>query len=342
MDTKQNSIMRTRAVPQCYCCGAEGEIVHRNLRDRLYDVPGEWSHRRCTNNKCGLLWLDPVPIEEDIGLAYASYFTHATANHSRAYLFKQKIKRGFAGLAFGYQATTTLGERLLAIPVYLLPPFRLQIIASAFLYLRGEQRGKLLEIGCGNGTLLKNLSDLGWDVEGLDFDSQAIAAIQKNLGLKARTGALTAQSYPPNSFDAIVMSHVIEHLHDPVAVLTECFRILKPGGKLVMATPNLQALSYQQFDAAWLSLDPPRHLYLFSSQNFSAMTEKSGLTVKEIFTTARSADDIWLASKKIQTGQTSFGWRDKLQAQLFTLREWLRLRTKPNAGEEIILIAEKR
>ena len=62
--------------PLCAFCGSKGEVLYQGLRDRLWGAPGFWGFRRCTDPGCGLLWLDPCPLETDIGKAYLDYFTH--------------------------------------------------------------------------------------------------------------------------------------------------------------------------------------------------------------------------------------------------------------------------
>lgn len=61
--------IKTRAVPNCFLCGSAGEVLYSKMRDRNYSAPGEWSERRCSRPGCGLIWLDPQPVEEDIGKA---------------------------------------------------------------------------------------------------------------------------------------------------------------------------------------------------------------------------------------------------------------------------------
>src|SRR5690349_10815690 len=71
--------IRARPCPTCSVCGSRGESIYRDLNDVLFGAPGSWSISRCTNEQCGLLWLDPQPDPEDIGLAYANYYTHSTS-----------------------------------------------------------------------------------------------------------------------------------------------------------------------------------------------------------------------------------------------------------------------
>lgn len=340
------SELRSKSQAECYLCHQAGIVLHHHLKDRLYEVTGEWSFRRCSNPECGLVWIDPVLIEEDIGQAYSSYFTHGGGLDSFGYQLRQRFKRGFAGLAYGYKAKTSFSERLLAIPVYLMPFLKEQVIASGFMHLRGERLGKLLEIGCGNGSLLSNLRDLGWEVEGLDFDPAAVESARSNWGLNVQLGSLESQYYADNQFDAIVMSHVIEHLHDPLSLLRECYRIIKPGGTIVISTPNIESNGSEKFQSSWLSLDPPRHLYLFSMKTLKQIAEKAGFFNSSIRTTTRGAESIWYSSQQIKMtgrGQVNMkmGLISKIKAKWFQLSEAISLTQSPKAGEEIVLIAKK-
>src|SRR5665647_237432 len=71
-----NYEIKTRACPQCYLCGMQGEELYRGLSDRHFGASGVWNLKQCQNPDCGLVWLDPPPIEEDIALAYRRYYTH--------------------------------------------------------------------------------------------------------------------------------------------------------------------------------------------------------------------------------------------------------------------------
>src|SRR5690349_4462073 len=68
--------IRTQPRPHCALCGSGGKFIYQSLSDRLFGAPGTWDLKKCSNPKCGLIWLDPMPLNEDIGKAYASYYTH--------------------------------------------------------------------------------------------------------------------------------------------------------------------------------------------------------------------------------------------------------------------------
>ncbi|MBN2408840.1 MAG: class I SAM-dependent methyltransferase, partial [Candidatus Aminicenantes bacterium] len=79
-----------------------------------------------------------------------------------------------------------------------------------------------------------------------------------------------------DSFQAIVMNHVIEHVPDPSGVLRKCRRLLAPGGRMVIVTPNPAGLGHRLFKKSWANLDPPRHPHLFSPKALRAAAEEAG------------------------------------------------------------------
>jgi len=344
---QSDSEIRTRPCPNCYLCGTKGEYLYHNLSDRLFGAPGKWDLKKCPNSECGLVWLDPIPMEDDLGKAYINYYTHESVLNSFAYRLRQRVKRGYAGLGYGYFASIPLLDCILAIPILFLPFARQQIIASGLMYLRGENTGRLLEIGCGSGFLLAGMRDLGWETEGIDIDPYAVKIARDKLHLKVHLGMLESQNFQNNIFDAIVMSHVIEHVYDPLAIFTESLRILRPGGKLVVTTPNIESLGHRRFQTSWLHLDPPRHLFIFSLRTMKKIAEKSGLSVAVLRSTTRWADGLWVASENIRRnntgkmgGKMNLGMR--LRSKLFQITEALSLIKSKTIGEEIVLIAEKR
>ncbi|HKV63631.1 MAG TPA: class I SAM-dependent methyltransferase [Candidatus Acidoferrum sp.] len=338
--------IESRACPTCYVCGALGEPLYDGLKERLYGASGTWNLKRCPSSDCDLVWLDPMPNEEELHRAYTTYYTHAPIPDSLAYRFRQRVKRGYAGLAYGYRQGVSLLDRLLALPLVFLPSLREQAAANGLMYLRGEHTGRLLEIGCGSGAFLAGMQQLGWQVEGIDTDPQAIEIASRNYSLRVRKGSLWEHRYPTASFDAVVMCHVFEHLPDPRALLSECRRILAPGGTLVITTPNIQSLGHRKFQSSWIHLDPPRHLHIFSLDSLRSIVTDSGLVPKTLRSTARWAHGAWTLSSYIRRdGVTQMGrkgnWRMKLRSVLFRSMESFALHLDKAAGEELLLIAKK-
>lgn len=333
--------------PSCDLCGAAGETLYRGLRDRLFGAPGEWTLKRCPNPKCGQLWLDPMPVEQDIPKAYRVYYTHQTESVTNTFARRviRFVKAGYWAEEYGYRRqTASTFQKWLGILAYLHVPRR-ALADYQVMYLPACPGGILLDVGCGRGEMLGVFQNLGWLAEGVDIDAVAIGIAQAE-GFRVRLGNLEEQRYPDEHFDAITMSHVIEHVHNPERLLRECHRILKRGGRLVVVTPNCESWGHGRFKAHWLHLDPPRHLRLFNTRALREISERSGFRLLGLSTTIRRVDEVFRASRSIQsTGQYVVSVPEpisrRIWAKFMQLAEWGILKVKPDRGEEICLVATK-
>ena len=136
--------------------------------------------------------------------------------------------------------------------------------------------GRLLDFGCGAGSFLKTMADQGWQVTGLDASIGAVEQAREQLGLAALVGTLPHADLRPGSFDVVTMWHSLEHVHRPLDLLREAFRLLVPGGKLIIATPNIDSLPYKLFGRSWFGLDLPRHLTHFTPTTLTTMLQSAG------------------------------------------------------------------
>jgi 2-polyprenyl-3-methyl-5-hydroxy-6-metoxy-1,4-benzoquinol methylase len=172
-------------------------------------------------------------------------------------------------------------------------------------------RGRLLDFGCGGGGYMKRMADCGWQVTGLDAAVGAVRQVQEGLGLRALVGSLPHPDLRPGSFDVVTMWHSLEHVHRPLAILREAFKLLVPGGKLVVACPNLDGWAYRAFGASWFALDLPRHLTHFTPATLRAMLTAGGFRVEQV-RPIRHSD--WLRSSAnlaVKQG-TAAGWHRAL------------------------------
>jgi 2-polyprenyl-3-methyl-5-hydroxy-6-metoxy-1,4-benzoquinol methylase len=319
--------------------------LYHDLRDRYFAAPGAWNLKKCQNVSCGTVWLDPIPIKEDIGKAYQVYYTHSDAaeaeDNTRGRRFIRAVKAGYLFRAYGYN-NGGLGP--LGFLAYF-TPFRRASLDFAVMYLPYISGGRLLEVGCGSGKMLKGMSDLGWQVEGIDFDPMAVEN-SRLKGLKVGTGSLEDQQYPENWFDAITMSHVIEHVHDPLGLLKECRRILKPGGCLSLVTPNINSAGHRIYGRSWFHLDPPRHLRIFTVSSLETLLQKAGFHARKMGTTIRDACTAYVASREVRrTGRYEMGsmqrGRVRMWGRAMQRIEWAWLKMDCQAGEEIAAMAQK-
>ncbi len=244
---------------RCPLCGSAGAILYRNLRDRLYSAPGTYGFYRCRS--CRLVWLHPAPSPGDWDELYADYFTHSLAEGAREVpLPRSRVRQAVLATHFGYSHHPLTPKLRRLGRILSLVSFIRDMAGRHVEWLPFVAGGKLLEVGCGNGEFLKRMEGLGWDAQGVEPDRRAAQIARERLGLKVVSGVLEETSFPDGAFDAVVMNHVIEHIAETRSSLERCFRLLKPGGRLVAVTPNFDGLGRRFFQDAWAHLDPPRHL----------------------------------------------------------------------------------
>ena len=98
---------------------------------------------------------------------------------------------------------------------------------------------RMLEAGCGIGTFLADARDAGWAMSGLEINAEFPEFCRKELGIEdVKVGLISDPPFSDASFDAVAMLDVLEHMYDPVASVTQCARLLKPGGLLVVKSPH--------------------------------------------------------------------------------------------------------
>jgi 2-polyprenyl-3-methyl-5-hydroxy-6-metoxy-1,4-benzoquinol methylase len=166
-------------------------------------------------------------------------------------------------------------------------------IMAAVRKLSGETRGKtMLDIGCGTGEFLKAGANVGFTVTGIDVDTTTTEYITKKYGFRTITGLLGPETFPQGSFDVIVLSHVIEHLQEPMELLGAIHKTLKPNGLFVMCTPNSDCFGedvhnvygrfrYDRSKCYYLSpFLSPYHIIGFNRKSARRILERSGFAVE--------------------------------------------------------------
>ena len=124
-------------------------------------------------------------------------------------------------------------------------------------------KGRALDIGCGSGRFLRVLRHSGWEVAGLELNDDTATAARTVHGLAVEA---SMEVFEDKSFDLITITHVLEHIRDPQRMLAECARLLKPGGVIAVAVPNIESWQARLTRESWFHLDLPRHLWHFSEK----------------------------------------------------------------------------
>jgi sterol 3beta-glucosyltransferase len=339
----------THRRPACPLCGARGVRCHDGLHDRLFEAPGAWSLARCPAAGCGAMWLDPAPVAEDIEKAYRSYYTHEHEPPPRARPFLgvlSAVRRAHLRARLGYDVQRRHAAAVAASLLRVVPGARDALDDTACHLPAPAPGARLLEVGFGSGDQLVRMRELGWRVSGVDIDPVVVRAA-RDRGLDVHHGELEAQGFPDGCFDAVYLSHVVEHVLDPVALLGECCRVLRPGGRLVAITPNVESHGHGVFGPDWFGLDPPRHLVLFSPQALRAAATSAGFADADVRTSSRIAFITWIAGHDIRRrGRVvSFDGAVPLPRLLrgfcAQIAEAARLSARPECGEELVLLARK-
>jgi len=138
--------------------------------------------------------------------------------------------------------------------------------------------GRLLEIGAGAGLFLKEAQNAGWECVGTEIMEAAVQFARDRLGLDVRKQSAEELALPDESFDAVAMLEVIEHLWDPRRALAAIRKILRPGGLLVLTTPNFNAFSRLVLGDQWAVISPREHLYYFTAATLDRLLVESGFT----------------------------------------------------------------
>lgn len=344
----KSTTIKTHAQHLCYSCGTQGKQLYTNLPDRLFHVEGNWNLDICTNPDCKMVWLNPMPCVDDLPRLYENYYTHIAPAPVKATPLIRLFRQGCAAYTarqYNYQ-TQHFSWLMKGIGhlIRLNPAWTANLNFSAF-YLPAIKDGELLEIGCGSGQMLQTMQELGWNVTGVDFDPKSVA-VARAQGLTIHQGDISQQKFPDASFDAIVMSHVIEHLPDPIATLKTCHTLLRPGGKLIAITPNTNGYIHNYFKQNSLHLDPPRHLHLFRSKPLAYIAKQAGFEKAHCHTTIRDFDGLWWSSANIKKhGSHQMGTRPplikKLQTSLLAVLAGYALKCRLGKGDEIVLEATK-
>ncbi|MGH8004590.1 MAG: class I SAM-dependent methyltransferase, partial [Limisphaerales bacterium] len=153
--------------------------------------------------------------------------------------------------------------------------------ASRKLFQRIEeltQKGKILDIGSSAGFFLAEAKSRGWDVTGIEFSSWSKKYAEEKFGLTVHSQPLEKLNWKPESFDAITMLDVIEHLTDPRQVLAEARKILKPSGIFVLTTPNIGSLMAKLTKEKWYAI-LPGHLFYFSPETLEKILSETGFRI---------------------------------------------------------------
>lgn len=260
-------------------CPVCGSVNLKNvLSAKDYTVSGEtFAIAEC--NSCLLRFTQDVPDEASINPYYKSenYISHTNTSQGLINRLYQSVRK-----------RTMRQKRKLIIKI------------------AGLEKGHLLDVGSGTGAFTNEMKQHGWDVTGLepDTDARTVAKQLYNLELKDIN-----QFYhlPAGSFDAITLWHVMEHVHDLAAYVQRLKVLLKEDGKLFIAVPNYTSKDAAIYNEYWAGYDVPRHLYHFSPDSMKILMEKNEMKLVQHQPMWFDSFYISMLSSKYKNGRTNLG-----------------------------------
>lgn len=220
------------------------------MPDRLGLVPGEFRIVAC--QECGGQYLDPMP---DSGLK-DPYFEIYWGSDG-------KLSNPLLRLAMAYKKF--VDASVLRRIAKLLP-----------------NRARVLDIGCGSGDNLAILHEWGFECWGLDQSHAGVEAVRSRLPIEVRLGSVDRNDLEPGSFDMVLMSHVMEHIPEPVRAAEEVGRLLRPGGLACIIAPNHASLERALMGRHWFPYFPPRHVIFFTPKSLGLLLERAGLKIEKV------------------------------------------------------------
>lgn len=236
-----------------HCPVCSSEDIHGSFSAKDYTVSqNSFVVMRCGN--CTGMFTQDVPKQENIGKYYAS----------ENYISHSDTQKGFVNRLYHIIRKRTLNSKKVLI--------------------KGETKikaGKVLDIGCGTGAFLNTMKQAGWNATGLEPDEHARAKAKELYNIEAQPSDQLF-NLPHDSYDAVTMWHVLEHVHQLHEYIAQLKNILTPQGRIFIAVPNYTSFDAQYYKEYWAAYDVPRHLYHFSPDSIRNLLSKHGLVLKKI------------------------------------------------------------
>jgi len=237
----------------CICGYRGGRIVAEGIDFEYNSCSNLFTFKQCSN--CGLWYLTPRPKKQDFDLIYPSNYY--------AYIKDQWKKMTLTNLVWGR-----------------LEKYKIEKLIRRF--VKQPEKAHIFELGCGSGRflhLLRKYLPKGCKISAVDINEAAVRLAAQIENINVYQGYFEKIYIEPESLDIIFAQQLIEHVPDPVAVLKKAYSSLKPGGVIILETPNVKGFDRRFFSKRyWGGYHFPRHFNLFSPDTLSRLCKQCGFS----------------------------------------------------------------
>jgi 2-polyprenyl-3-methyl-5-hydroxy-6-metoxy-1,4-benzoquinol methylase len=261
--------VRTESVACNQCGSREADVVGRGS-DREYYCSSDVFDIVCCRN-CSLVYLNPRPTSDELPRiyppSYHSYILDDAVDSKGSFITRMRQKAGARRFA---------------------PIMR---------HVRSLPKIDLLDVGCGNGWLLQVIKSLDPDrIETFGVEiSEPVCQTARKLGHSVYCGRFEDVNLD-RRFDVINLTHVIEHVSDPRLVVRKAYEATKPGGLLVLETPNIGSIEWPWFkESNWGAYHVPRHWFFFNRDTIQSLAAAEGFTMVDWYCHPGPTHWVWTA-----------------------------------------------
>lgn len=241
------------------------------LTSKDFSVSGE-TFSIVTCEGCGFHYTNPVPPAETIGKYYKS----------ESYVSHSASKKGLINRVYHWVRWYSLRSKV-------------RLISKL------SKGRELLDVGAGTGHFLAVAKAKGWSVTGLEPDADA-RKLAKEVNAVELQSTERLHELPDERYDVITLWHVLEHVYELKRDLKKMVSLLKPGGTLVVAVPNMKSYDARYYKEFWAAYDLPIHLYHFQRPDIVRLMEEFGMQLVETKPMVFDAFYVSMLSEKYKGG----------------------------------------